>query len=164
MHWYVRVQHFTCWYVPVYNDMNQTGIIITWYISVHTVSKSGWVFTLGALILGRYMEAYTFHVHHNTSWCYKCNIIHFLASSERKMYIHVHAGIYCHVRINKKVTTTFQCFHFESGLIRLATPTSFQSTLEPVIACSILPLRNILHPGGACGLPRPNCHSQGLTS
>ncbi len=44
-------------------------------------------------------------------------------------YIQVYS-IYCHVRIHTKVTTTF---HFESGLIRLATPMSFQSTLEPFI-------------------------------
>jgi hypothetical protein len=117
--------------------------------------------TLGALILGRYMKLYTFHVQHNTSWCFKCKI-HFLASSVRKMYIHVHTGIYCHVRIQTKVTTTF---HFESGLIRLATPTSYQSTLEPFIACSMLPLpvsATVRPP--RLGLPRPNCHSQGLTS
>ncbi len=87
MYWYVGVQHFTLWYVPVYTGMYQTAIIRTWYILVpiYTVSKSRWFFTLGASILGRYMEVYTSHVQNNTSWCFKCKIIHFLASSVRKM-------------------------------------------------------------------------------
>ncbi len=74
--------------------------------------------------------------------CFKRKIIHFLASCVRTMYIHVHTGICCYVRIHTNITTTF---HFESGLIRLATPTIFPSTLEPFIACSILPLHSILH-------------------
>ncbi len=58
MYWYVGVQHFTLWYVPVYTGMYQTAILRTWYILVpiYTVSKSRWFFTLGASILGRYME------------------------------------------------------------------------------------------------------------
>jgi hypothetical protein len=79
------------------------------------------------------MEVYTIHVKRNTSWCFKGKIIHFLASSVRKMYIQVHTGIYCHVRIYTKVTTTY---HFESGLIRLAMPTSFQSTVIPRLSLS----------------------------
>ncbi len=89
MYWYVGVQHFTVWYVPVYTGMYQTAIIRTSYILVYTVSKSWWFFTLGASILGRYAEVYTSHVQHNTSWCFKRKIIHFLASSVRRMYIQV---------------------------------------------------------------------------
>jgi hypothetical protein len=116
MYWYVGVHNFTFWYVPVYTCMYQTAIIRTSYILVCTISKSWWFFTLGALILGRYMEVYTSHVQHNTSWCFKCKIIHFLASSVRRMYIQVYTGIYSHVCIYTKVTTTF---HLESGSIRL---------------------------------------------
>ncbi len=72
----------------------------------------------------------------------------------------------------KKVTTTF---HFKSGLIPLALPTSFPSTLELFLACSFVPLSSLLDCQSAVcltgsvrpprrGLPRPNCHSQGLTS
>ncbi len=52
------------------------------------------------------------------------------------MYIKVYTVIYLHVR-SQKVSTTF---HFESGLICLAMPASFPSTLEPFIAYSFLPL------------------------
>ena len=41
----------------------------------------------------------------------------------------------------KKVTTTF---HFKSGLIRLAMPASFPSTLELFLACSFVPLISLL--------------------
>ena len=95
MYWYVGVHNFTFWYVPVYTYMYQTAIIRTSYILVCTISKSWWFFTLGASILGRYMEVYTSHVQHNTSWCFKCKIFHFSASYVRTMYILytcVHAG------------------------------------------------------------------------
>jgi hypothetical protein len=118
MYWYVEVQHssFIFWYVPVYTSTGvyKTAIIRTSYIQVCTTSKSWWLITLGASILGRYMEVYTSHVQHNTSLCFKCKIIHFLASSVRRMYIQVYTGIYCHVRIYTKATTTF---HLESGSI-----------------------------------------------
>ena len=69
------------------------------------------------------------------------------------MYIQVYTSIdkctlryilrYTFMYAHKKVTTTF---HFESGLIRLATLASFPSTLEPFIAYSIHPLGgSILH-------------------
>jgi hypothetical protein len=135
------------------------------YTSIYCI-KELMVFHSGGIILGGYMEVYTSHVQHNTSWCFKCKITYVLASSVRTMYIHVHAGIYCHVRIHTKVKATF---HFESGLIRLETPTSFQSTLDPFIVCSnaaafFLSAVSFTFRPPRCGLQRPNCHSQGLTS
>jgi hypothetical protein len=63
-----------------------------------------------------------------------------------------------HTHTHTKVTTTF---HFKSGLIRLAMPARFPTTLDPFIAHSFLPLCSILH---RQTLARPNCHSQGFTS
>jgi hypothetical protein len=58
----------------------------------------------GVSILGRYMEVYTSHVtvQHtgNTSCCFKCKIIHFLASSVRKMYMQVHRNG-CSARVGR---------------------------------------------------------------
>ena len=70
-------------------------------------------------------------------------------------YIKVYTVIYTH----KKVSTAF---HFESGPIRLAMPTSFPSTLEPFIACSFLPISSLLD----CQTTQAGlaAHSQGLTS
>jgi hypothetical protein len=69
-------------------------------------------------------------------------------------YILVHTFMYTHT----KVTTTL---HFKSGLIRLATPASFPTTLELSLACSFLPLsclldcqsgfRTVLDPIGIAG-------------
>ena len=53
------------------------------------------------------------------------------------MYTKVYTPIYSY----KKASTTF---HFESGLIRLALPASFPSTLEPFIARSFLPVSSLL--------------------
>jgi hypothetical protein len=52
-------------------------------------------------------------------------------------YIKVYTVIYAY-----KTVSTF--IHFESGLIRLAMPASFPSTLEPFVACSFLPLSSPL--------------------
>ncbi len=52
-------------------------------------------------------------------------------------YIHVQSFMYTHT----EVATTF---HFKSGLIRLATPASFPTTLELSLACSIHPLSSLL--------------------
>jgi hypothetical protein len=57
------------------------------------------------------------------------------------MYIQVHTSTIFHVHTHTKVTTTF---HFKSGLIRLATPASFPTTLELSLACSIHPLSSLL--------------------
>jgi hypothetical protein len=130
-----------CRYIPVCTKQELSKHGIYQYI-VYCIKDSQRVDSFS--LWGHYFRSIHGGIHfpqHITSWCFKCKIIHFLASSVRNMYIQVH-GIYCHVRIHTKVTTTF---HFESGLIRLATLTSFQSKLEPFIACSILPLCSILH-------------------
>jgi hypothetical protein len=57
----------------------------------------------------------------------------------------VHTITYIYILVDHdthtKVTTTF---HLKSGLICLATPASFPTTLEPFIACSVLPLSSLL--------------------
>jgi hypothetical protein len=63
--------------------------------------------------------------------------MHILVNTSMIKYNKVYTVIYAH----KKVSTTF---HFESGLIRLEMPASFPSTLEPLIACSFLPLSSRL--------------------
>ncbi len=55
----------------------------------------------------------------------------------RYIQVHTSSSWYTHT----KVTTTF---HFKSGLIRLATPASFPTTLEVSLACSFLPLSSLL--------------------
>ena len=138
---YIPVWVIIYWLVPVYTSIYQTG---TAYTCIYR-SKEMMVFSsLGHCFLVKSCM-YTLPTYSTT---------HPGASSTKQsMFSPVlyELGIYMHIKVYTsihkctwryiltytlmyaqiKVTTTF---HFESGLIRLATQASFQSKLEPFIA------------------------------
>jgi hypothetical protein len=92
----------------------------------------------------------------------KVKKILFLECARRTRYTQAHASTYWYIlsRTHTKVTTTFR---FKSGIIRLAMPACFPTTLDPFIARSFLPLCSILpRQNTQAGLAAPKLPQQGV--
>jgi hypothetical protein len=145
-----------------------------WYVRAQKTRSDG--FSLwGALILGQYMEVYrdTSHVQHtvSTSWCFKCKIIHFLASSVRTMYNNIVYTLACTCRYMLVLSYTHTHKGHNHFSLRIRSYPPYNTEKFPIHARTFHraqhssspqypPLSD--HPGLACSAK--NCHSQELTS
>jgi hypothetical protein len=99
---YTGMSVFILTYTGIYqhtNDIpNRHGI----YLYILYQRNDGFSI-VGVLHSCRIMQAYTFHVQYNTSWCFKCKMIHVLTSCIETRYIHVHTGIYFHTNVHQGI-------------------------------------------------------------